>query len=474
MIASLVPAFGTPAGELTGAGLLLLALGLVLLIAEIWHRRAGPPVEWTRKFVHVGIGVLAAPLPWFIASPWTVLGIAVLAVGPILWARRRGRLPSLFGVERASHGEVYFPIGVILLFLVGSREPVFYLISLFTLVVCDALAAVLGKAYGRHQYLVTSDRRSLEGSAVFLFSAFVGIHLPLLLMTDIERSACVLIALQLALLVTSFEAIGAGGSDNLTVPLATYYLLVKLTPKPVDSVALQLAMQVSILLAMLLVARRTRFLTFSGAIAAHLVLYAAFSLGGPPWTVAPALALTASILIEGAMTRASGGPHGGYHVRVIYYVSIVAVLLIFVDNTFATLVPGPSGLTVGHPFHAIFVGALAAPVAIVGYWSMESMRRVRKRSWTYRALASASLGYATVALLGLWAMRGEQARMEFVSAALVCVGGLLLYLGLRRLAGRPPGTLWDLRLLALGVLLATLAVLPLHLHWLGVAAWGLE
>jgi hypothetical protein len=190
--------------------------------------------------------------------------------------------------------------------------------------------------------------------------------------------------------------------------------------------------------------------------------------------VAPALALAAAILIEGAMARASGWPAGGYHVRVIYYVSIVAVLLIFADNSFSTLVPGPLGLTAGHPFHALYVGALAGPVAIVSYWTMESMPRVRKRSWSYRALASASLGYATVAPLGLWAMSGEQTRMEFVTAALVCAGGLLLYLGLRRLASRPRGTIWDLRLLALGVLLATLVVLPFHLHWLGVAAWGFE
>lgn len=295
MNASLLPAFGTPAGELVRAGLLLVAFGLVLLIAESWHRRANPPVEWTRKLVHLGFGALAAPLPWFIASPWSVLGIAVLAVGPILWARRRGLLPSLFGVERASHGEVYFPIGVVLLFLVGRREPVFYLISLFTLVVCDSLAALLGKAYGRHQYLVTSGRRSLEGSAVFLFSAFVGIHLALLLLTNVERSACVVIALQVALLVTSFEAIAAGGSDNLTVPLSTYYLLVNLRPKPVDTVAVQLGVQLAILIAMLLVARRTRLVSFSGAIAAHLMFYAAYALGGPPWIAAPALPLAARV-----------------------------------------------------------------------------------------------------------------------------------------------------------------------------------
>lgn len=474
MNASLLPPFGTLPGELARAGLFAVGFGLVLLTAEAWHRRAHPPVEWTRKLVHVGFGALAALLPWLIASPWTALALALLGGGPILLARSRGLLPSMFGVERASRGEVYFPIGVVMLFLVGSREPVFYLISLFTLVVCDSLAAVLGKAYGRHQYLVTSERRSLEGSAVFLLAAFLGIHLPLLLMTDIDRGACVLVAMQLALLVTSFEAIGTGGSDNLIVPLATYYLLVKLTPQPVEGIAIQLAVQLAILMAMLVLARTTRFLSFSGAIAAHLVLYAAFSLGGPPWIVAPTLALAATILIEGAAARAVGVPRGGYHVRVIYYVSIVAVLLLFADNTFATLVPGARGLTTGHPFHALFVGTLAGPVAIINYWSMESMPRVRKRSWIHRALASASLGFATVAPLGVWVLRGARTGIELATAALVCVGGLLLYLGLRRLAGRPPGTIWDLRLLALSVLVAALAVLPLHLRWLGVTDWRIE
>lgn len=460
-----LPPFGSLAGELVRAGVVVASFTAIAAAAELWHRRAHPPVEWTRKLIHFGFGLVAMAFPWLLSSHWTLLAIAALVGGPVLWARARGLLPSLFGVERESRGEIYFPIGVYVLFVVGRGQPVFYLVSLFTLVVCDALAAVLGKAYGRHQYLVTSDRRSLEGSAVFLFTAFLGVHVPLLLMTDIDRTACVLVAAQLALLVTSFEAIGTGGSDNLLVPLATYYLLVKLTPKPVEQIGVQLAIQLGILLAMLAIARTTRFLSFSGAIAAHLMLYAAFSLGGPAWIVAPALALAAAIVVENALSHAVGVPRGGYHVRVIYYVSIVAVLLIFTDNTFATLVPAPAELSRGHPFHAPFVGSLAAALAIVTYWSLETMPRIRKRSAPYRALASASLGYAVVAPLGLWVMRGDQTGMEFVTAALVCVVSLALFLGARRFFRRLPGSAWDLRFLALSVLAATLAVLPLHLSW---------
>jgi len=467
-----LPPFGTWAGELSRAGLFAVAFAVIIAVAETWYRRLHPPVEWTRKFVHLAFGGLALLLPWLFAHVGTVLALATLGALPLVFARRS--LPSVFAVERSSRGELYFPLGIVLLFAVANRQPVFYLISMLTLVVCDALAAVLGKAYGRHPYRVTIESRSLEGSAAFLFTAFMCVHLPLLLMTDIDRLACVLVAAQLALIVTSFEAIGTKGNDNLLVPLATYYLLVKLTPQGVGSISIQLAVQLAILITTLWVARSTKFLTFSGAIAAHLVLYAAFSLGGPPWIVAPLLALAAAIVIDRVATRATRLPAGGYDVRVIYYVSIVAVLLLLADNTFATLVPGPAGLTSGHPFHALFVGALAAALAIISHWAIESIPRARKRSTTHRALASASLGYAIVTPMGLWMLRGESAGTEFVTAALLCAGGLLLYMALRRWLRPAAGSLWDFRLLAIGVLAATAVVMPLHLFLIGAVDWSLR
>ena len=161
-------------------------------------------------------------------------------------------------MDRESLGEVYFPLAVFILFAIGRERPIFYLVALLTMVVADALAAVLGQSLRKHQYLVTTQRRSLEGSAVFLLTAFLVVEIPLLLGSSIERAACVLMAAQIALLVTSFEAIGTGGSDNLLVPLATYYLLVKISGKAVENIALQLAAQLVILAAMVLIARRTQ------------------------------------------------------------------------------------------------------------------------------------------------------------------------------------------------------------------------
>ncbi len=451
----------------------LFAIGFVLVVAgtELWYRRFAPPVEWTRKTLHVAFGLAAAALPWVLRSHWTLLALLVAIAVPLSWARRQRLLPSLFDVQRQTHGEIYFPAGVYLLFLVASGRPVFYLVSLIMLVVCDALAALLGQRYGRHRYVVHSDQRSLEGSAVFLFTAFLGALLPLLLLTPIDRGSCVMISLQLALIVTSFEAITTGGSDNLVLPLITYYLLVKLTPRASAAVGVQLAVQLGILAATLLLARRTRFLSFSGALAAHLVLYGAFSLGGPPWLVAPALALVVLVTLDRNGQRRLSAATGGYDVQAIFYVAIVAALWLFVDNSFATLVREPGQLRSGHPFHVLFVGALAASLAVIAYWNFEGVPRLRKRSPAYRGLVAITLGYGTVALLGLWVLRGARLGLELGTVALVCVLGLLFCLWLRRALRPPAGSTWALRLLALGVLLATLVVLPLHLWSLGIVPW---
>src|SRR2546430_14662622 len=121
----------------------------------------------------------------------------------------------------------------------------------------------------------------------------------------------------------------------------------KLTPRPAAAIGVQLAAQVGILLAMLLLAQRTRYLSFSGAVAAHLVLYGAFSLGGPPWLVAPTLALVVLVALDRNDHRRLVATTGGYDVQAIFYVAIVATLWLFADNSFATLVQEPGRLRIG-------------------------------------------------------------------------------------------------------------------------------
>jgi len=463
-----LPPLGSLAGESARAAIVGGAFLALFAIAEIWRRRFAPPVEWTRKLVHFGGGVVSAAFPWMFGTHWTVLVLGAAFAGVLALGRRLGALESVTAVERRSKGELYFPIGVYLLFVIARHQPVYYLIALSALVLSDALAALLGRSYGRHQFPVGGDLKSLEGSVVFFIVTFLGVHVPLLLGTPVDRAASLLIAFQIALLVTSFEAISMHGNDNLIIPLATYYLLMKLGLRGAEHVTLQLLAQLGFLAVTLLIAWRTRFLTFAGAVAAHLTLYAAFSLGGAAWSLAPALALAALLVIDEFWSRDSGRPGGGHQVQAVFYVSLVAVALIFVDNSLATLVLDPV-LGTGHPFYALFVGALAAQVTILAYQLLRWHRFERRLSNLTRALAAALLGFALIAPASLVLGPGGPNAEAFVVPAAMCALALGLYLGARRFLPHRTDPIRDLRLQALSVAASALVVTPFHLIWMAAA-----
>ena len=460
-----LPPPGTLAGEAARAAAVAPLFLLLFGAAELWRKAAGPPVEWTRKAVHTGGGVIAAGFPWIFASHWTVLALGA-AFGGILWGTRRlGILRSVHGVERRSEGGLYYPLAVYLLFLIAGRTPVFYLVSILALVVSDTVAALVGTHYGRLTFSVEGgDRRSLEGSAVFFLATFLGVHLPLLLLTDADRAASVLVALQVALIVTFFEAVCLFGSDNLVVPLATYFLLVKMTPRTAEWIGEQLLAQLALIAVVSAVALRSRVLTVSGAIGATLFFYGAYSLGGPEWTVAPAAALAGLVWVFRHFIRGGRPPRGDYQVSAVFYSTIVAAALVILNNALETLIPsaGPV-LRDTDPLYGAYVGVLAGHLAMLALtWRESGPEAVH---WANR-MRAAALGVLCVVPWGIavW-NRGPRFDATAVAAA-VALLAFALYAALRWAPRVPRGAAWELRLQMFSSLAALAVVVPVHLRLL--------
>ena len=74
----------------------LIALGFLglIAIAEWWRFRFRVEVEWTRKLVHLGGGVVCLLMPFFIVSHWTILILAISMGMIFLLSRRMGWLES--------------------------------------------------------------------------------------------------------------------------------------------------------------------------------------------------------------------------------------------------------------------------------------------------------------------------------------------------------------------------------------------
>jgi phytol kinase len=467
MNAAWLPPFGTVAGELARAGLVTAFLLVLFVAGEAWRHWGSPPAEWTRKLAHVGAGVVTAAFPWLFAWHGTVLLLAFGFAGIIFGTRRLGWLQSIHGVARRSEGGIYYPIAIYLLFLIAGDRPVFYLISLLVLMVSDSLAALLGSEYGKAIYQVETDRRSLEGSAVFLLTTFLAVHLPLLLATDTGRWAAVLIAAQIALTVTIFEGISPGGSDNLVVPLATYFLLSIMTPRPAEHIAKQLAAQLVITLLVGLLAWRFRFLALSSAMGLALVVYGAYALGGAEWTIAPGLAVLCFAGFYLVARRMEPGAGAGYHIRTLFYVSGVPTLLFWVNNLVERVFPEVRAAA-PDPLYVPYVGVVAAQLMIALFAHLLRVPADQRRAPNRLAAFAGIGGFIAVVPIGLAVGVLGVTAWGVMIAAVICAISVGLYLTVRRIGMWPKVAPWDLRLQALSTALATALVLPLHLWRLGL------
>ena len=274
-----------PSSDLRGALILGSAFLSLIVIAELWRRLGHPKPEHTRKLVHLGGGVACLFFPFLIDSPWVVLAMALPLTILFVAGSKLGFLKSLHGVERKSRGAEYYPLAVFLVFVLTRGRPWLYLAAVLVLALADAFAALIGSRYGAIRYRVENEEKSLEGSLVFLVIAFLAIHLPVLLMTDLPRPVCVLAALLVAALVTGFEAISLEGADNLFVPVAVVVILGKITTKPLSEVVFQNLSLLAICLGVALLVWRVRTLNVGGAITFILFAYGTWSLGNWLWAL---------------------------------------------------------------------------------------------------------------------------------------------------------------------------------------------
>ena len=270
-----------------GILLVLVVLGGIMAGLKLIGVRCCLHPETSRKAVHIVMGVVTLSFPWLFRDAWPVLLLTVLAVAALVGTRLVAPLRERFGtvlngVERQSLGEVYFPLAVATLFVLSSENRLLYLIPLLTLTLADAVAALVGIRYGQHRFCTSEGTKSAEGSLAFFMVAFLSAHVPLLLLSSTGRAESLLIALVLGILVMLFEAVSVGGLDNLFIPLGCYTLLRRYLILDADQLLFRLG---AILLLALLVFiwRRRTTLKESGLLAAALVGYMNWALGGWQW-----------------------------------------------------------------------------------------------------------------------------------------------------------------------------------------------
>jgi phytol kinase len=209
----------------------LIALVYIFAIigaAEGLRRWRGYSSDFTRKVIHIGVGMLSWALPFLFTSPWpfVIACAAFMIINFLDW--RYGFFAAMASTDRSNLGTVYFPFAAAIVALLFWDRPPLMVAALMPLTWGDGLAPVVGRAFGRHPYTVQGHRRTLEGSTGFFLAALLFTWLALWLVDGpphLNPAAALLPALIVSAATALVEAVSIWGLDNLTITAVAILIL---------------------------------------------------------------------------------------------------------------------------------------------------------------------------------------------------------------------------------------------------------
>jgi phytol kinase len=319
-----------------GMTLVMGLLSGLIVGLRVFQTRYQPHPEIVRKLLHVIMGLTTLTLPWVFAETWPAIALGSVAF-TALFILKRSKLKKnlgqvLHGVERDSHGDLYFPISVAAVFVLANGNPLLFCLPVLILTVADATAALIGLRYGVSRYQTTEGYKSIEGSVAFFGVTFLSVLLVLLMFTEVARVDIVLIALMLGLLVMMLEAIAWLGLDNLFIPLGGFLLLKTYLTMTTPALLLNLIV-ILVLLSAVFLLRGRYDMDASAVMAAILTTYLIWATGGWLWLVAPLIVFVGYkwLLPDGlkGLTKLDGRPrqHNAHAVVSVAAPGLVWLLL---------------------------------------------------------------------------------------------------------------------------------------------------
>ena len=279
-----------PNSEWWSCAAVLASLMVLVGVGEGIRSRFGWSAEFTRKFVHIAVGLLIIFARDIFSVPLPALTLAIIFIAANLAAVRLGLLKGMHGTSRPTYGTVYYPLSFLILAAIfWYQQPLIISLSILVLALGDAGAAIVGEtAANPALYKLSSDKKSVEGSITMFAVSFLVLAGGLAFWPGTVRFSTeyiLAVAGVAAANATAWEALSSRGLDNLTVPLSValvlaYYLI----PAPqMDAQQFTLGAALAIFVAV--ASFRAGFLSPGGAVAAFLLAVVVFGMGGWKWTI---------------------------------------------------------------------------------------------------------------------------------------------------------------------------------------------
>lgn len=200
-------------------------LALILLCEEITWRKKWLTGEYQRKLSHIMLGLFAATWPWFLS--WNQIKLfGLLALAFTLLNTNTKYFHYLGLVKRTTYGDIFYALAIAILPLLTTNK-VFFAIAILHVAIADAMAAIIGTAFGmRYAYKILDQTKTILGTMTFWICSLLilGALLPFAWESADYRSYTVLL-ISLPPTMALLENLAVFGFDNLAVPLAVVLIL---------------------------------------------------------------------------------------------------------------------------------------------------------------------------------------------------------------------------------------------------------
>jgi len=256
-------------------------LFLLLVFSIVLRKYFNVRAEYTRKFVHISVGLALAAASALINDIQPIVFIAILFTIVNYISIKKHFFDAIHDA-RHSYGTVYYPLVILIGAVLFWHDQKYVFVTLVLILsVGDAVAAIAGqRAKKPLAYKVWHDMKTVQGSMAMAISAFIIFYAVFTFYFPAGSVSLSpwLAALSCAIPVTFAEATSKNGSDNLSVGFSTMLLLWVFTSA--DSAIQWQFVYANVFGLVFAILAVKHLLTAGGAISAYLLAIAVYGSGG--------------------------------------------------------------------------------------------------------------------------------------------------------------------------------------------------
>lgn len=196
-------------------------------IAEGLRKWQNYSVDFTRKFIHIAVGMWAFGTVWFFESRAFAIIPPLAFIFINAYSYWQGTFQAMETGEKGKLGTVYFPLSFVIIVWFLWDKPHLLVASLMPMTWGDAMAAIVGSRVGRRAFSFLGTKRTFEGSLTMFLASWVATLVALVVLAPdgIQFMTALGVSAVTALGSAAVEALSPWGIDNLSVPAASVALL---------------------------------------------------------------------------------------------------------------------------------------------------------------------------------------------------------------------------------------------------------